>query len=111
MSRLSPCLGVPVSNRTESHEDVRSLHPSEPISDAVYGHDGDLQQRVEQHKSKEIEGFTKRYAIDQLVYYELHSTATEAIAREKKIKGWIRAKKFALIEENNPGWHDLTGDL
>ena len=72
---------------------------------------GDLQQRVEQHKSKEIEGFTKRYAIDQLVFYELHSTATEAIAREKKIKGWIRAKKIALIEENNPGWHDLSGDL
>ena len=72
---------------------------------------GDLRQRVEQHKSKEIDGFSKRYAIDQLVFYELHDTAAEAIAREKQIKGWIRAKKTALIEENNPGWHDLTGDL
>ncbi|MCH8204558.1 MAG: GIY-YIG nuclease family protein, partial [Candidatus Hydrogenedentes bacterium] len=68
------------------------------------GMTGDLQQRVEQHKSKEIEGFTKRYAIDQLVFYELHDTAAEAIAREKQIKGWTRAKKTALIEENNPVW-------
>ena len=72
---------------------------------------GDLQQRIEQHKSKEIDGFTKRYAINQLVFYEAHDTATEAFAREKQIKGWLRAKKIALIEENNPGWYDLTGDL
>ncbi len=75
------------------------------------GMTGDLQQRVDQHKSKEIEGFTKRYAIDQLVFYELHDAAISAIGREKQIKGWTRVKKIVLIEENNPGWHDLTGDL
>jgi putative endonuclease len=69
---------------------------------------GNLQQRVEQHKSKEIDGFTKRYKIDRLVFYEMHHTATATIAREKQIKGWTRAKKIALIEENNPGWHDRT---
>ena len=66
---------------------------------------------MEQHKSKEIDGFTKRYTIDQLVFYEVHDTAMAAIEREKQIKGWIRSKKIDLIEENNPGWYDLTGDL
>lgn len=75
------------------------------------GMTGDLQERVQQHKAEEIDGFTKRYAIDQLVFYEAHDTAMAAIEREKQIKGWIRSKKIALIEENNPGWYDLTGDL
>ncbi len=75
------------------------------------GMTGDLPRRIHQHKAKEIDGFSKRYAIDQLVFYEIHDTPTGAIEREKQIKGWTRAKKILLIAENNAGWHDLSGDL
>ena len=68
----------------------------------------DLQRRVWQHKRKLIEGFTKRYNITRLVYYEETSDVGAAIAREKQIKGWLRRKKIALIELLNPGWKDLS---
>jgi putative endonuclease len=68
----------------------------------------DLQRRVWQHKKKLIEGFTKRYNITRLVYYEETSNVSAAIAREKQIKGWLRRKKIALIESLNPGWKDLS---
>jgi putative endonuclease len=53
-------------------------------------------------------GFTSRYAIDRLVYFEEHGDVQVAIAREKELKGWRRAKKIALIESMNPGWRDLS---
>jgi putative endonuclease len=68
----------------------------------------DLQRRVWEHKQKLIEGFTKRYNITRLVYYEETPDVTAAIAREKQIKGWLRKKKIALIESLNPGWKDLS---
>ena len=68
----------------------------------------DLHRRIWQHKQKLIEGFTKRYNITRLVYYEETSDVTAAIAREKQIKGWLRKKKIALIESLNPGWKDLS---
>jgi len=63
--------------------------------------------RVEQHRSGELEGFTKRYKIHRLVYFERFQYVVNAITREKQIKGWLRAKKIALIEEGNPTWEDL----
>jgi putative endonuclease len=68
----------------------------------------DLAGRVWQHKEGKIEGFTKRYNIDKLVYYESYADVKEAILREKQIKGWLRAKKISLIEEDNESWEDLS---
>jgi len=67
-----------------------------------------IYRRVLQHKSGEIEGFTKRYNINRLVYSEKFVYVTSAIAREKQIKAWTRAKRIALIESTNPTWQDLA---
>ena len=67
-----------------------------------------LMRRVYEHKNKLIDGFTKKYNITKLDYYELTSEITSAIAREKQIKGWLRKKKIALIESANPHWKDLS---
>jgi putative endonuclease len=67
-----------------------------------------LQQRVFQHKNKLVAGFTSRYRIDRLVYFEETPDIRDAIAREKQIKGWVRSKKIALIESINPAWEDLS---
>lgn len=61
-----------------------------------------LETRVDQHKQKAVAGFTKRYNLTSLVYYEAHEDVRIAIAREKQIKGWTRAKKIELIESVNP---------
>ena len=71
----------------------------------------DLQRRVYEHKSKRVPGFTSRYNIKKLVYFESTSDVNSAITREKQIKGWTRAKKIALIELVNPKWKDLSADL
>ncbi|BAZ25101.1 excinuclease ABC, C subunit, N-terminal [Kalymmatonema gypsitolerans NIES-4073] len=70
----------------------------------------DLIRRVYEHKQKLIPGFTQKYNIDKLAYYEDTVDVTAAIAREKQIKGWLRVKKIALIESMNPEWHDLSAD-
>ncbi|MCF8199274.1 MAG: GIY-YIG nuclease family protein [Sulfuritalea sp.] len=70
-----------------------------------------LVQRVWQHKSNLVEGFTKKYGVHILVWYEVHETMESAIAREKAIKGWQRAWKLELIEAGNPEWHDLYADI
>jgi putative endonuclease len=69
-----------------------------------------LERRVYEHKHKLIEGFTKRYNITLLVYYEAGIDIREAIAREKQIKDWRREKKIALIESMNPEWNDLSAE-
>jgi putative endonuclease len=68
----------------------------------------DLVRRVYEHKNKLIEGFTQKYNIMRLVYYEITTDVQAAIQREKQIKGWLRKKKIALIEAANPGWKDLS---
>ena len=70
-----------------------------------------LASRVAQHKSKQIPGFTQKYNVTQLVWYEAHTSVRSAIAREKEIKAWRRAKKVTLIESLNPTWTDLTSTL
>jgi putative endonuclease len=67
----------------------------------------DLHGRIWEHKNGVYPGFTKQYKIDQLVYHEFFHDIEPAIAREKQLKGWTRAKKIALIEKMNPGWEDL----
>ena len=72
------------------------------------GMTNNLHRRVWEHKQKLVEGFTKRYNITRLVYYEETPDVRSAIAREKQIKGWLRRKKIALIESVNPDWRDLS---
>ena len=70
-----------------------------------------LDVRTIQHRSKQIEGFTRKYNITRLVYFESFGDIRDAIAREKTIKGWLRSKKIALIQSQNPTWRDLADDF
>ena len=70
----------------------------------------DLQRRVFEHKQKIIHGFTSKYNIDKLVYFEISQDVNSAITREKQIKGWLRSKKVKLIESMNPAWQDLSNE-
>jgi putative endonuclease len=79
----------------------RSLTLYVGVTNSIY-------HRALQHKSGEVEGFTKRYRINRLVCYETFKYVGNAIAREKEIKGWSRAKKLALIKSMNPTWQDLA---
>ena len=71
---------------------------------------GNLKKRVWEHKNKFVEGFTKRYNIDRLVYYELTDSVETAINREKQLKRWHRDWKINLIKEMNPEFKDLSTD-
>lgn len=70
----------------------------------------DLEKRVNEHKIGVLPGFTKQYGLTYLVYFEETSDVFSAIAREKQLKGWVRRKKIALIQKQNPGWLDLSID-
>ncbi|MGH9747446.1 MAG: GIY-YIG nuclease family protein [Candidatus Acidiferrales bacterium] len=70
-----------------------------------------LERRAAQHQDGHIAGFTERYNVHKLVYYEVFSDVRVAIAREKQIKGWLRKRKIALIESMNPSWNDLTVEM
>ena len=67
-----------------------------------------LQRRIEEHKQKLISGYTKKYNLNKLVYYQEFTDINEAIESEKKIKGWLRVKKDNLITTFNPSWKDLS---
>ena len=67
----------------------------------------DLRRRLYEHKNQEIDGFTKKYNVYKLVYFEEYSDIGDAIAREKQLKGWVRLKKNLLVEKQNPNWNDL----
>ena len=68
----------------------------------------DLHRRIQEHKAEQIEGFTKRYHINRLIYYEEYHKINDAIKREKQLKGWTREKKNALIATKNPNWDDWS---
>ena len=70
-----------------------------------------LIQRIWQHKNKQAGGFTKKYNVDCLVYFEQHETMESAIIREKRLKKWNRDWKIQLIEKDNPEWNDLWLDI
>lgn len=70
-----------------------------------------LTRRVYEHKKGLVEGFTKKYDVKNLVYYEIHIDINEAIKREKAMKKWLRVWKIKLIEKANPNWDDLYKDI
>jgi len=80
---------------------------SDRVGTFYVGVTSDLVARIWQHREHIVEGFTKKYDITKLVWYELHGTMESAITREKQIKKWNRDWKIHLIEEKNPYWHDL----
>ena len=67
----------------------------------------ELTKRIYEHRNDAIDGFTKKYGVHRLVYFELHHDISSAITREKQLKKWNRAWKLELIEEKNPEWNDL----
>ena len=71
----------------------------------------DLLKRVYQHKQHLVDGFTKKYQVESLVWFAVHASMESAIGREKAIKKWRRAWKIKLIEDSNPCWRDLYPDL
>ena len=78
------------------------------INGTLYvGVTSNLVKRIWEHKNNLTEGFTKRYEVHYLVWYEMHECMESAIQREKRVKGWKRAWKMELIENNNPNWQDL----
>jgi putative endonuclease len=80
-----------------------------PRSHVLYtGITGSLPRRVFEHKNKLVHGFTSRYNLTRLVYYQCVSYPDDAIDREKEIKGWRRSRKIRLIESTNPHWYDLA---
>ena len=72
---------------------------------------GDLIKRIYEHKNDVVEGFTKKYKVHVLVYFEVHEDVNEAILREKQLKRWNRAWKVELIERDNPHWEDLYPEM
>ena len=68
----------------------------------------DLLVRIQQHRSGKVDGHTAKYYIHRLVYFERFAYINNAIAREKEIKGWLRARKIQLITDSNPTWEDLS---
>lgn len=81
------------------------------LSGTLYtGVTNNLEHRIYQHKHKLVNGFTKKYNVDRLVYIEDCRDINAAITREKEIKGWRRSKKIALIKTVNPKWEDLSAD-
>ena len=75
------------------------------------GSTDDLAKRIGEHKEKLRAGFTARYGVDQLVWYEVHDSRDSAFQRERRMKTWNRAWKIQLIERFNPGWRDMYADL
>ena len=72
---------------------------------------GDLQRRLYEHRNELADGFTKKYHIHKLVYFEQTTDVYAALEREKQLKKWVRAKKNQLVESMNPEWKDLSADL
>ncbi len=87
------------------------LLASKPYGTLYTGITSNLIQRIYQHKEELIDGFTKKYNVHQLVYYEIHLDVNEAILREKRIKKWNRQWKINLIQRDNPQWLDLSNGL
>jgi putative endonuclease len=87
------------------------LLASKPNGTLYTGVTSNLVKRVWEHKQHLVEGFTRKYAVNRLVWYELHESMISAISREKAIKKWNRAWKVRTIETMNPEWRDLYEDL
>ena len=110
--RPSPCLSGerldPCSNR---HNVLRLSARSKPYGTLYVGLTTELARRVWEHKIQAVPGFTVRYGVDRLVWFESHDSAEAAMLREKQIKEWKRGWKLNLIERDNPRWIDLYASL
>ncbi len=85
---------------------------SNPRRTVLYiGVTNNLERRIYEHKQSLVEGFTKRYLVRDLMYFEETDDVMSAIEREKQLKGWRRSRKAELIETMNPGWRDLSEDF
>jgi len=87
---------------------IMSNHPQGTL---YVGVTNNLVRRIYEHKNKITKGFTSKYGLDRLVYYEIYEDEIIAIQREKTLKDWKREWKIALIERNNPGWEDLYSEI
>ena len=87
------------------------LLASDKYGTLYLGVTNDIVRRVYEHKSKAVAGFTKRYAVDKLIWFEIYDDPETAIAREKELKKWRRDWKIRLIEESNPQWIDLYSQI
>lgn len=84
---------------------------SQPQGTLYIGVTNDLVRRVQEHRTDAVDGFTKKYGVHTLVYFETTNSIEAAIVREKHLKKWNRAWKIELIEKENPDWHDLFPTL
>jgi len=84
---------------------------NKPFGTLYIGVTSDLVKRIWQHKEKQVEGFTKKYGLTRLVYYEIHERMDNAILREKQLKEWNRNWKLRQIVDMNPNWKDLYDDI
>ena len=109
MAGLVPA--IPISKTRPMKQYHVYIAASRPGGALYVGMTNDLVRRIYEHRNGLIEGHTKRYGIDQLVYFELYETAYAAIQREKNIKRWPRAWKTRLIAKSNPTWRDLYDEI
>ncbi len=84
---------------------------NKPMGTLYIGSTTDLVGRIWQHKNKAIPGFTSKYNIDKLVYYEWHDSLNDMVLRERQLKKWNRNWKYRLIIQKNPDWNDLYNDV
>jgi putative endonuclease len=107
--RTSQILAANGQTRSESTMNEYYVYILTNASRTLYtGMTNDLERRVLEHKSKSIPGFTRKYNISMLVWYDTFNDVNEAIEAEKRVKGWNRSKKMKLVEEANPKWLDLS---
>ena len=96
---------------THTRPRLLGLHLTNKRSTTLYiGITNNIQRRLHQHRYGEVKGFTKRYELNRLVWLEHFRNVNDAIACEKKLKGWRRSRKIALIERTNPRWLDMSDD-
>lgn len=100
-------IGHPFVQRTMDRQPAVYILANKPFGTIYVGVTSDLVKRVAEHREGITAGFTKKYEVKRLVYFEFHSDMYSAIAREKQIKKWKRDWKVELIEKDNPGWEDL----
>ena len=101
----------PVSRKMTIKQPAVYILASKKNGTLYIGVTSDLAKRIWEHKNDLVEGFTKRYTVHNLVWYEMHDNMDTAIEREKNMKEWQRDWKIRLIEENNPNWNDLYNSI
>ena len=110
-SRFAKILSFPILADFGQYSYAVYILTNRPGGTLYCGVTNDLLRRLHEHRSGAADGFTRRYKLHRLVWFEAHTDIREAIQREKRIKKWRRAWKVALIEAANPRWDDLTETL